>query len=224
MADISDIDISLSSLKKGMKVDLSNIRNIIFDLGNVLLNLDFDASIKAFHKLGLSKDFLTIQQVYVDPVFYDLELGTIKTEVFRNRVRELLQNPGASDIQIDDAWYAMILDIPERRVKTLQELSNKYKLYLFSNTNLIHIERLLPEFKAIHGIDFPALFEKDFYSHEIHARKPDISAFEKVIALSGVVPEETLFVDDIEKNIEAARKAGLKALWLHPEMEMADLF
>ncbi len=207
-----------------MKLALTDTRNIIFDLGKVLLNLDFEASIKAFHKLGLRADIISPQHAYSDPVFLHLETGRISPEIFRERVRELLQNPGLSDAQIDDAWYAMIEDIPVQRVKVLQQLRENYKVYLFSNTNAIHIGRLLPEFRAMHGIDFPALFDAVFYSHEIHDRKPEQSAFQKVIEKAGVVPEETLFVDDIEQNVEAARVAGLKTLWLQPDMEMADLF
>lgn len=207
-----------------MKTDLSGIKNIIFDLGKVILNLDFNASIKAFQNLGLNKDVLDRHQAYADPVFYNLEVGLVGAEEFHKKVRLLLNNPGASDLQIDNAWSAMILDIPANRVKTLQRLSKDYRLFLFSNTNEIHISRLLFEFREEHGFDFTTLFEKVFYSHEIYARKPDIEAFEKVIRLAGVLPEETLFVDDLEKNIVAAKQARLKTLWLKEGMELTDLF
>jgi len=207
-----------------MRPDLTNVKNIIFDLGNVLLNLDFDASIKAFQKLGLNKDVLDNNQAYSDPVFYELEVGKITPEVFRNRVRKVLNNPAATDRQIDDAWYAMILDIPEDRVNTVQKLRENYNVYLFSNTNKIHIDRLHPEFKKQHGIDFPSLFVKDFYSHEIHERKPDLSSFNKVIELAGINPEKTLFVDDLEKNIIGAQKAGLQTFWLKEGLEMKEVF
>lgn len=207
-----------------MKMDLSNIKNIIFDLGNVLLNLDFDASIRAFQKLGSSSEILDHKNAYADPVFYNLEVGKISPEEFRKTVKVILNNSNATDSEIDDAWYAMIKDIPAHRVAVLKELGKKYNVYLFSNTNKIHIDRLLIEFKAAHGIDFPSLFKTAYYSHEIHDRKPEVSSFEKVIELSGVIPQETLFVDDLEKNIISAQKAGLKTLWLTKEMEMADLF
>ena len=207
-----------------MKKNLAGIRNIIFDLGNVILNLDFNASINAFQALGLDKAMLDRKLAYADPVFYQLEIGDVSPEKFRERVRQILKNPEASDQQIDDAWYAMILDIPAKRVNTLQKLGNKYRLFLFSNTNAIHIGRLLPEFRKENGIDFPSLFEKVFYSHEIHARKPDLEAFLKVIELAGVVPNETLFIDDLENNILAAKEAGLRTLWLKEDMELTELF
>ena len=207
-----------------MQIELNNIKNIIFDLGKVLLNLDFDASILAFQKLGLSKDVLDNQHAYSDPVFYELEVGKVSPEEFCSRVRKVLKNQDATDNQIEDAWYAMILDIPANRVKVVQELAKNYNVYLFSNTNKIHIDRLHKAFKAEHGIDFPSLFVKDYYSHEIHERKPDLSSYQKVIELSGVNPEETVFIDDLEKNILGAQKAGLKTFWLKDGMEMTEIF
>jgi putative hydrolase of the HAD superfamily len=207
-----------------MKVDLTNIKNIILDLGNVLLNLDFDASIKAFQKLGSNGEILDHKNAYADPIFYQLEIGKVAPKEFRNKVREILNYKDATDTQIDDAWYAMILDIPAKRVEAVKRLAKEYKVFLFSNTNQIHIDNLRTEFKAAHGFDFPTLFETAFYSHEIHERKPDLSSFEKVIKLSGVNPQETLFVDDLEKNIIGAENAGLKTLWLKQGMEMSELF
>ncbi len=207
-----------------MKPDLTNIKNIIFDLGKVLLNLDFNASIRAFQQLGMSKDVLDNQQAYSDPVFHELEVGKITPEEFCNGVRRVLNNPDLTDLQIEDAWYAMILDIPASRVKVVQDLAKKYNVYLFSNTNKIHIDRLHRNFKAEHGIEFPSLFVKDYYSHEIHFRKPDINSYKKVIELSGINPEESLFIDDLEKNIIGAQQSGLKTFWLNDGMELTEIF
>lgn len=207
-----------------MKPDLTNIKNIIFDLGKVLLNLDFNASIVAFQNLGLKNDVLDSKQAYSDPVFYELEVGKVTPAEFCNRVRNVLNNPDATDSQIEDAWYSMILDIPANRVRVVQELSKNYNVYLFSNTNKIHIERLHRAFKAEHGIDFPSLFVKDYYSHEIHERKPDLSSYKKVIELSGINPEESIFIDDLEKNIIGAQQSGLKTFWLKEGMELTEVF
>ena len=207
-----------------MQIDLANIKNIIFDLGKVLLNLDFNASIVAFQKLGLKNDVLDSKQAYSAPVFYELEVGKVSPAEFCNRVRKVLNNPDATDLQIEDAWYSMILDIPASRVKVVQELSKNYNVYLFSNTNQIHIERLHWAFKAEYGIDFPSLFVKDFYSHQIQERKPDLSSYQKVIELSGINPEESIFIDDLEKNIIGAQQSGLKTFWLKEGMEMTEIF
>jgi len=207
-----------------MQIDLTNIKNIIFDLGKVLLNLDFNASILAFQQLGLKTDVLDNKQAYSDPVFYELEVGKVTPKEFCSRVRNVLNNPNATDLQIEDAWFAMILDIPASRVKVVQELCNNYNLYLFSNTNKIHIDRLHHAFKAEYGIDFPSLFVKDYYSHEIHERKPDLLSYQKVIELSGINPEESIFIDDLEKNIIGAQQSGLKTFWLKEGMEMTEIF
>ena len=207
-----------------MKPALSNVKNIIFDLGNVLLNLDFDASIDAFHRLGLDKEVLNRQQAYADPVFYDLEVGRISPEIFRERVRKLLNNPRATDQEIDDAWYAMIQDVPPERVELLRKLDKNFSIYLFSNTNPIHMHRLHKEFYNQYGIRFASLFVKDFYSYKIRARKPEPESYKKVIELSGIYPGESLFIDDLEKNIFGAEKVGLQTFWLKPDMELAKIF
>jgi glucose-1-phosphatase len=207
-----------------MKADLTNIRNIVFDLGKVLLNLDFHASTEAFRKLGWTSEDVTGQQAGAHPVFHALETGRITPDEFRTRLRHILNNPDATDKQIDDAWCAMLLDIPPDRVDLLKRLRKQYKLYLFSNTNAIHIHRLHKTFRETYGIAFPSLFERPFYSHEIHARKPDAQAYHKVIVLSGIHPEESLFIDDIRENTEGASNAGMQTYWLKNGMEVTDLF
>ena len=207
-----------------MKTDLTNIQNIIFDLGKVLLNLDFDASIKAFQELGSEGEVLDHKNAYADPVFYQLEVGEITPDEFRSRVRKLLKNPNATDKHVDQAWCAMIKNIPTERVNKLLELNETHNVFLYSNTNKIHIDKLLIEFKEEHGIEFDSLFTKAFYSHEIHDRKPEESSFLKVLELAKINPQQTLFVDDLEKNIIGAQKVGLKTLWLQEGMEMAELF
>ncbi len=207
-----------------MELQLAGIKNIVFDLGNVLLNLDFDASIKAFKKLGLNEEVVDSQQAYADPVFYDLEVGRITPEKFRARVRQILNNPDATDQNIDDAWSAMILDVPAHRVEVVQKLKEKYRLYLFSNTNIIHISRLHAQFKKEHGIEFSSLFHKDYYSHELHERKPELASYRKMMSQAGIIPEETLFIDDLEKNIRGAQMAGMRTHWLVNGSEIGDLF
>ncbi len=207
-----------------MKTDLANIKNIIFDLGRVILNLDFDASINAFKKLGLSDDILANYSAYPDPCFYEQEIGIISPNEFLKKMTAILGNDGITKEQVRTAWLKMVLDIPEHRVKVLQQLGKKYNIYLFSNSNKIHIDHIDIEFREKYGFEFSSLFVMQFYSHEIHVRKPDLISFEKVIKLSGVNPHETLFVDDLKENIEGARKAGLKTLWLKEGMEMAEIF
>lgn len=207
-----------------MRPDITNIKNIIFDLGKVILNLDFEASEKAFRSMGRNGQIPENHRVFSDPLFYELETGKISPEEFRERVRQLLQNPGLADREIDDAWYAMIRDIPKQRVDTLLDLSQTFHIFLFSNTNKIHIDRLHADFRKHYGFEFSSLFVRNFYSHEIRERKPNVNAFVRVIDMSGINPEETIFVDDLEQNIEGAKMAGLKTFWLKDYMEMAEVF
>ena len=99
-----------------MKIDLTDIKNIIFDLGRVLLNLDFEASINAFKELGLQTNVLDNKQAYSDSVFYEFEVGKISPKEFCNRVRVVLYNPDESDWLIENAWSSIILDMPEHRL------------------------------------------------------------------------------------------------------------
>lgn len=206
------------------KPEMAGIQNIVFDLGNVLLNLDFEATINAFQKLGMHEEVISWDQAYADPVFYDLEVGRITPDTFRNRIRQILNKSDLTDTQIDNAWCAMILDVPEHRVNILRELNKNYNVYLFSNTNCIHIRKLHSQFKSTFGIDFSSLFQKDYYSHELHERKPDLTSYRKMLEHAGIKAEETLFIDDLEKNIQGAQSAGIKTFWLKNGMELADLF
>lgn len=206
-----------------MQIDLTDIRNIIFDLGKVLLNLDFNASIKAFNKLGFNRDVVDDSQAFSDRVFYELSTGKISVEKFRERIRVLINNRMITDEELDRAWCAMILDIPASRVEMLQQLRTGYKIYLFSNTNQIHINKLYTDFYRDYQFEFSSLFEKVFYSHEIHEYKPGLSSYLKVTELAGIRPSETLFIDDLKENISGAQQAGLKTFWLKNNMEITEI-
>lgn len=207
-----------------MKIDLSNIKNIIFDLGRVVVDIHFDRTVPAFRKLGLGNDDMDYRKVAETPLFRNLEVGKSSPAQFRNGIRDFLHNPNLTDKQIDDAWYAMIGEATPERIATIKKLSKNYQVYLFSNTNQIHIDRFHTDFKKRHGIDFSGLFVKDFYSHEIGDRKPEISSYQKVIKMAGIIPGETIFIDDLEANCIAAKKAGLKSYWLKEGMDITALF
>jgi glucose-1-phosphatase len=206
-----------------MKVDLKGIKNIIFDLGGVILNLDMDASLKEFCKLGLKQRLPEGNPGY-HALFHPFQTGQVTPDGFRKKLREILSNPEVPDGQIDEAWCAMLKGIPVSRIETLRKLGRKYKIFLFSNTNSIHIDRLEKEFSGENGFSFASLFDGVFYSHEIHDAKPSVSSFLKVIERSGVNPAETLFVDDLQENIEGAEKAGLKTFWLKNGLEINEVF
>ena len=202
---------------------LKGIKNIVFDLGGVLLNIDPKKTIYAFGKLGMDQLVGDHGLSYDHDIFYEMEQGKITPEEFRNGVRKLL--PGeASDQEIDDAWTAMLLDFPANRVELVKNLRKEFKVYLFSNTNAIHVEKYHSNFRNQHGFEVSSLFEKDYYSNEIGFRKPTAESFQKIIWLSGISPEESLFIDDSLPNVEAAIASGLKGLWLEPGQKVEEIF
>jgi glucose-1-phosphatase len=204
-----------------MKI-LNGIKNIIFDLGGVLLNIDPKRTIDAFTQLGMKKLIGDKGLSYDHEIFYLMEQGKINPEEFRNGVRQLLTEE-VTDQQIDDAWTAMLIDFPEIRVRLLQNLKNHFGIYLFSNTNAIHVAKYQSDFRKLHQIEVSSLFDKDFYSNEIGFRKPNHESFEEVIRLSEVNPSETLFIDDSLPNVEAAIACGLKGYWLNPSEKIEQI-
>jgi FMN phosphatase YigB (HAD superfamily) len=198
------------------------ILNIIFDLGGVLVDLDFMSLVKHFKRLGAAFDFSDYRKVISDPVFQSFELGLTSPAGFRNRIREILGVGPVTDDEIDKAWCSLLGSVPSEKVNLLKQLASRYNLFLFSNTNDIHIRYFKCRFESEHGFSFEPLFEKTFYSHDIHDRKPLISSYEKVARLAGIVPEETLFVDDFEENIGNAKKFGLQVLHYHPGTDLEN--
>lgn len=191
---------------------MRKIQNIIFDLGGVLLNLDWEASAKAFRRLGLQIDDRSYIDFLHNPVLLKFETGKIAPPVFYNEIRRILNNAAVTDRQIYKAWCAMIGDVPQPKIDLLERLRLKFKLFLFSNTNELHIEYFKQKFGDQYGFDFEAQFEKVFYSHRIHDRKPLTTSFEKIISRARIDKAETLFIDDSEENTEAAIKTGIPSL------------
>jgi putative hydrolase of the HAD superfamily len=190
------------------------INNIIFDLGGVLLNLDFDKTFKAFAGLGVHDFQQYFQQSHSNPLFADLEMGNIALTAFYDKFRQAT-GVGATDVEIKEAWNAMLLDFRDASMHYLDSLKDRYRIFLLSNTNQIHLEA----FREIHfnqygNHGFDNHFEKAWYSHELGLRKPHQECYVQVLSLHGLQGAETLFVDDTLLNIEGAQKAGIKTLHL----------
>lgn len=202
---------------------LNGVKNIIFDLGGVLLNIDPKKTIEAFGRLGMEQLIGDKGLSYDHDIFYLMEQGKVTPEEFRNGVRQLISTE-VTDNQIDAAWTAMLLDFPANRVELVKNLRNNYKIYLFSNTNAIHVAKYQANFKSQHGFDVSSLFDIDFYSNEIGYRKPSPESFQEIIRLSGINPEESIFIDDSLPNVEAAIACGLKGYWLDPGQKIEEVF
>lgn len=202
---------------------LRGIRNIIFDLGGVLLNIDPKKTIEAFGKLGMEQLVGDKGLSYDHDIFYQMEQGQITPDEFREGVLKLLPNR-VSFQEIDAAWTAMLLDFPAIRVELVKNLRKDFKIYLFSNTNAIHVEKFHSIFRNQHGFEVSTLFDKDFYSNEIGYRKPSPESYQEIIRLSGINPEESLFIDDSQQNVESAIASGLKGYWLEPDQKVEEIF
>ncbi len=202
---------------------INQIRNIVFDLGGVLLDLDFQAPVEAFRKLGGEGYAMDYHQVITHPLFYGFETGEITPGEFRKQVKGFFAGMPLSDEAIDMAWCSMLLNVPESKINLLKELSEKYRLFLFSNTNEIHIAFFQQRFEAQAGYPIESLFEQCFYSHRIHDRKPNLSSFMKISRLANIRPEETLFVDDFAENIRAARECGFKTIHYQPGDDLTSI-
>ena len=199
------------------------VKNIIFDLGGVLLNLDFAAAEKAFTELGFDDFKNMFASGHVTSFIKDYEVGAIDDNQFVKEIHKIANKQNDDQVAIA-AWNAMLVDFPKERIEYLKELKKKYRLFLFSNTNALHLKSFRKTFSDTfeNGI-FDELFEKAYYSHEIKLRKPTREAFDYVIRDAGLHAGETLFVDDMLVNVEGARAAGLQAAQVEPGMTILDL-
>lgn len=198
------------------------IRNIIFDLGGVILNINPQLTVDAFRKLGWTDFYEADSKSLSKELFYNLESGNSSSEIFRQNVRKNINNQ-LNDKEIDTAWAAMILDIPADRVRYLEELKRSYRIFLLSNTNEIHRIKFHRNFESDFGYSFYDLFERNFYSHEMGMRKPNPEIYLQALKEANLIPEETLFIDDMKENIEAARTIGMKVLHIQPGTLMGRL-
>lgn len=186
------------------------VKNIIFDLGGVLLNLDYNKTTAAFIALGYEQFGDLFSQCKASPVFEDFETGRISEEGFLDHLSSLSSRP-VSHQQIISAWNAMMLDYRTATLPILEDLSSKYNLYLLSNTNSIHLRFFREIFLRDTSMNnFDSYFLMTWYSHEIGLRKPYPETFAFALAEGNMDAEETLFIDDSLANIEGAARLGIQ--------------
>jgi putative hydrolase of the HAD superfamily len=202
---------------------ISGIRHIIFDLGGVLLNLDYQASEKAFEALGIADYKQRFSQLQQDTFFDDWETGKISRQEFVTGLQRTAAELALTEAQILDAWNAMLLDFPLRRLQLLQQLRNHYDLFLLSNTNEVHEEAFNKILHEAHGINNIAhFFDKVYYSHRAGMRKPGKEIFLHILNENGLKPEHTLFIDDSPQHIETAKSLGIQTIHLEKGMTIED--
>ena len=192
---------------------MTGIKNIIFDLGGVLYHIDYGITIKAFEKLGIKAFHKYFSQQQQSNLFDRLETGKISDDDFIKEIKVLL--PNCTKEEIINAWNALLIGMPQENIQLLKDLSRKYRLFLLSNTNSIHIKQINKLlYKDYNLKNLEPLFDKLYLSYQIGMRKPNVETFEWVLKDAGILAQETLFIDDSVQHIESANKVGIQTqLW-----------
>jgi glucose-1-phosphatase len=189
------------------------IKNIIFDLGDVILNIDVPRAAINFAKLSGKTPAEVATLFQEKQVFRQFETGLLTSEQFRNYLRELLQQPNMPDVVLDMAWNSLLLDAPIERIELLKDLAQRYRIFLLSNTSAIHIAEVNQILQRTAGVQkLNDLFEITFLSYEMGLMKPDPSIYRRVLEEGGMLAAETLFLDDNADNIKSAQSVGIEAI------------
>jgi len=203
---------------------MKNIKNIIFDFGGVICNIDHKRVERKFKEFGIIDFERMYSHALQNNLFENLETGDISPAHFRNKIRELLDK-NVSDSEIDDTWNAIISNIPEERIKLLVNIKKNYRIFLLSNSNIIHYQVYLKDFQKKYGYkSFDDIFEKAYFSFQIGMRKPNLNIYEHVLKNHNINPSETLFIDDSLQNINPAKQLGIKTYLLKEKEEIINLF
>ncbi len=203
---------------------MEGIKNLIIDFGGVIINLTRNRCIEAFESLGVKDIREQIVNNYQHKdLFMQVEIGSITTAGFRDGIRRL-SGQALTDEQIDNAWIAMLDDVPDYKLNLLLDLRKHYNTMLLSNTNEIHwewSERTCFSYKGHHVSDF---FNRIYLSYKLHMLKPNADIFEYVLQDAGIKAEETLFIDDAMPNCRTAESLGLHTYTPEPREDWSFLF
>ena len=201
---------------------MKNIKSIIFDLGGVLLNISYQNTIDEFEKLGVDNSSAFYSKKSQTNIFNLLETGEISENELIREIQSSCKS--ATRKQIIFAWNSMLLDLPKNRTNLLENLKEKYQLFLLSNTNAIHIKELKSRLGEVKYSKFYNLFNKVYYSHEIGFRKPHSEAFRLVLDENNLKEKEVLFIDDSPQHIEGAKELGIHTYHLKDNEEITTVF
>ncbi len=196
------------------------IKNIIFDFGGVIFNIDYQKPIAEFKKLGFENFDLFYDKSAQVNLFDQLEMGLIDQSFFVNELKKTAPDLDVSSQEIIDAWNSILLDIPQPRVNLIHQLHKQYSTFLLSNTNEIHVKKFLDIVdKTMTNDYFMSAFDNVYFSNDLGMRKPNSNIFEKVLTIHQLNPNETLFIDDSIQHVEGAAKTGIYSYHLNTENE-----
>jgi putative hydrolase of the HAD superfamily len=202
---------------------MKDIELILFDLGGVLIDIDYQATENAFVQLGTVDFQEAYTQFQQNQLFDSFETGQISAQHFINKLLDKTRK-GTSPNEVVHAWNAMILSFPEKKVQLLLDLAKTQRIALLSNTNELHIVQVLKEWSKVSQVPFASLFTHVFLSHEIQQRKPHPETFQWVCSQLKVQPEKVLFIDDSPQHVEGANEAGLQTFYYQNDADFYALF
>lgn len=201
---------------------IKGIKNLLFDQGGVIVDIKRDRCLEELRKLGMEMPELLIGLYKQEGPFFALENGDITVAEFHDELRPLMPI-GVTDEQMDKAFSSFIVGIPLHRLRALRELRKRYRTYILSNINPLMFEGVIARSFAQEGLDVNAYFDGVTVSYKAHSNKPDRKIFDYAVATMGIVPEETLFFDDGQENLDAAAKLGFKTALVEPGCEFMDI-
>lgn len=199
------------------------IKNIIFDLGGVLLNINPLLSLIEFANISKTDPEVLKNRLTSDRVFEKFDTGILSPDEFRNELCRIM-NYHASNPEIDNAWNILLLDFPPERVELLKQLKLNYSIFLLSNTNIIHFWKYTADFYQKYGIQMADMFEKLFLSYEIGIHKPDAGIYTHVLQNAEIKADESVFFDDSPANVEAAIKLGMSGIHITNGKDVTQYF
>lgn len=199
-------------------INLKNIKNIIFDLGNILLDVDENKTIDAFKRVGVKQFDEKFNKIIKSDILYNFEKGKYSPKKFRALMNDILAI-NLSDNEFDNCWNKMLLDFPDKRIDLLKELSKNFNLYLLSNTNQIHTDYFTSQKYWPNKV-----FTKEYFSQDTGSRKPELEIYQYIINDAKIIPRESIFIDDRIENIEAAKKLTINGYHLHKNDEICEIF
>jgi len=201
---------------------MKKCKTIIFDLGAVILNINYQNTIDEFTKLGVNNAATLYSKKVQTNLFNQIETGMISSDEFLKALQKETKNANIN--QVEKAWNAMLLDLPEERVHLIKKLKNNHTIYLLSNTNAIHIDAFKKQLGNKKWLAFCKLFDKMYLSHELGLRKPDVKIFEYILKEQKLKAEEVFFIDDSPQHIASAKKIGIHCHHLLDDENIITLF
>jgi len=201
---------------------MKKCKTIIFDLGAVILNINYQNTIDEFTKLGVNNAATFYSKKVQTNLFNQIETGMISSNEFLKALQKETKNANIN--QVEKAWNAMLLDLPEERIQLIEKLKNNHSIYLLSNTNAIHIDAIKKQLGKRKWLAFCKLFDKMYLSHELGLRKPDVKIFEYILNEQKLKAEEVFFIDDSPQHIASAKKIGIHCHHLLDDENIITLF